>query len=44
MKTLETILAELPAKRRKEIEARTAELIAEHMTLQEPRKAHQKTG
>ncbi len=43
MKTIEKILDELPAERRKEVKARAAQLIAEETTLQELRKAHQKT-
>ncbi len=43
MKTLDQLLKELPPARRKKVEARTAELIAEELTLQELRKAHQKT-
>jgi transcriptional regulator with XRE-family HTH domain len=43
MKTLENILDELPAERRKEVKARAAQLIAEEATLQELRKAHRKT-
>jgi len=35
--SLESILRELPAERRRRIEARTAELIAEEMTLRELR-------
>jgi hypothetical protein len=43
MKTLEKVLDELPAGRRKEVKARAAQLIAEETTLQELRKAHRKT-
>jgi hypothetical protein len=42
-KTLEEILDELPPERRKKVEARAAQLIAEEATLQELRKAHRKT-
>lgn len=43
MKTLQDILAELPEERRDRIKARTAELIAEEMTLRDLRKAMAKT-
>jgi DNA-binding XRE family transcriptional regulator len=43
MITLEDKLAALPARRRKEIEKRAAELIAEEMTMRELRKANKKT-
>src|SRR4051794_38174825 len=41
--TLEDMLAELPADRRAKVEARTAELLREEMTLAELRKAARKT-
>lgn len=40
-KTLNDYLSKLPAARRKKIEKRAAQLIAEEMTLQELRKARQ---
>jgi DNA-binding XRE family transcriptional regulator len=43
MKTLEDILKDIPARRRKKIEARAAQIIAEEMTLQQLRKAQQCT-
>jgi DNA-binding XRE family transcriptional regulator len=43
MKTLDEIMAELPAARRKKIEKRTAELVAEEMTMRELRKARKIT-
>ncbi len=43
MITLEEKLAALPAARRKKIEKRAAELIAEEMTMRELRKAHKRT-
>ncbi len=43
MKSLKKLLSELPPGRRKKVAARTVELIAEELTLQELRKAHQKT-
>jgi DNA-binding XRE family transcriptional regulator len=43
MKTLDEIMAELPAARRKKIEKRTAELVAEEMTMRELRKARKMT-
>ena len=42
-KTLEEIMAALPPQRRKAIEKRSAELIAEEMTLRQLRKAHGRT-
>ena len=42
-KSLDEIMAELPAQRRKAIEKRSAELIAEEMTLRQLRKAHGRT-
>lgn len=42
-KTLNDYLNALPADRRKRVEKRAAELIAEEMTLQELRKAKQKS-
>ena len=41
--SLDEMMAELPPKRRRRIEERTAELIAEEMTLRELRKARQLT-
>jgi len=43
MKTLDQLRKELSPARRKKIDARTAKLVAEELTLQELRKAHQKT-
>jgi transcriptional regulator with XRE-family HTH domain len=43
MKTLDSIRKELPAARRKKIQARTDELIAEEMTRQELRRARSLT-
>jgi transcriptional regulator with XRE-family HTH domain len=43
MKTLEEVLRELPAERRKKIARRTEELIAEEMTMRELRKARNMT-
>ena len=43
MTNLDRIRKELSASRRKKVEARTAELIAEHMTLQELRRARKLT-
>lgn len=43
MKNLDEIMAELPATRRKKIEKRTAELVAEEMTMRELRKARKIT-
>ena len=43
MKTLKQKLRELPAERRKKIEKRAAELIAEEMTMRELRKAREIT-
>ena len=40
---LSEIMGELPKERRDKIEARTAELIAEHMTLRDVRKAREFT-
>lgn len=42
-KTLDAVLAEMPARRRRRIQARAQELIAEEMTLRELRKAMGKT-
>ncbi len=42
-KTLDEIMASLPPARRKAIERRSAELIAEEMTLRQLRKAHGRT-
>lgn len=39
MKTLEEMLGKLPASRRRKIQRRTQELIAEEMTMRELRKA-----
>ena len=41
--SLDEMIAELPAERRRRIEERAAELIAEEMTLRELRKARQLT-
>lgn len=43
MKTLEEILAALPASRRKKIEKRVDQLVAEEMTMRELRKARKIT-
>lgn len=43
MRTLQEKLKALPAKRRKKIETRVKELIAEEMTIQELRKARKMT-
>jgi DNA-binding XRE family transcriptional regulator len=43
MITLEQKLAALPARERKAIQKRAAELIAEEMTMRELRKAHKRT-
>jgi DNA-binding XRE family transcriptional regulator len=43
MKTLDQLRKELSPARRKKIDARTAQLVAEELTLRELRKAHQKT-
>ncbi len=43
MKFLDQLLRDLPPARRKKVQARTAELTAEELTLQQLRKAHQKT-
>ena len=43
MKTLDEVMAELPAGRRKKIEKRVATLVAEEMTLRELRKARKVT-
>jgi len=43
MKNLDQVLKEIPAPRRKKIEARAAQIIAEELTLRELRKAHEKT-
>jgi hypothetical protein len=40
---LDSLLKKLPAGRRKKIEARTAELIAEEMSLRSLRKARKRT-
>jgi len=40
---LETILEQMPARERKRVERRTAELIAEEMTLRDLRKARRLT-
>ncbi len=40
---LSEIMEELPKKRREKIEARAAELITEHMTLRDLRKARELT-
>lgn len=42
-KTLDEMMARLPAARRKRIEARAAELIAEEMSLRDLRKAMNRT-
>jgi transcriptional regulator with XRE-family HTH domain len=42
-KSLDEIMASLPAHRRKAIKKRSAELIAEEMTLRQLRKAHGRT-
>jgi transcriptional regulator with XRE-family HTH domain len=43
MKTLDQLRKELSPARRKKIDARTAQFVAEELTLRELRKAHQKT-
>jgi transcriptional regulator with XRE-family HTH domain len=43
MKNLDQVLKEIPAARRKKIEARAAQIVAEELTLRELRKAHEKT-
>ncbi len=43
MKTLEDVIDALPANRRKKIEKRVAELVAEEMTMRELRKARKIT-
>jgi DNA-binding XRE family transcriptional regulator len=43
MKTLDELRKGLSPERRRKIDARTAEIIAEHLTLQELRKARNKT-
>jgi transcriptional regulator with XRE-family HTH domain len=43
MKTLDQLRKELSPARRKKIDARTAQLVAEELTLRDLRKAHRKT-
>jgi transcriptional regulator with XRE-family HTH domain len=43
MRTLDEVIAELPAATQRKIEARTQELIAEQLTLQDLRKARKRT-